>query len=127
LASRVGLTRQEVDHDLRTLETHGLVCQVDSRRWGGLTQRLPVATAASYVVSPAALGAVAADPERSGDDRLSARYLVVLAAGNVGEVGALVRGAAPPASGCRSRSWRWRSTARAGSGRRPSARRSPPS
>ena len=30
--------------------------------WGGLTERLLVATAASYVVSPPALGPVAVDP-----------------------------------------------------------------
>lgn len=90
LASRVGITRQKVNYHLRTLETHGLVRQVDQRRWGGLTERLLVATAASYVVSPAALGAVAADPGRS-PDRLSARYLVALAARIVREVGTLIR------------------------------------
>jgi DNA-binding transcriptional ArsR family regulator len=93
LATRVGLARQKVNYHLRTLEAHGLVRQVDSRRWGGLTERLLVATAASYVVSPAALGVVAADPERSGGDRLSARYLLALAARIVREVGTLVRGA----------------------------------
>ena len=51
-----------------------------------------VATAASYVVSPAALGPVAADPERS-NDRSSATYLIALAARIVREVGALWRGA----------------------------------
>ena len=90
LASRVGVARQKVNYHLRTLESHGLVRQVDQRRWGGLTERLLVATAASYVVSPAALGAVAADPGRSAD-RLSARYLVALAARVVREVGDLVR------------------------------------
>jgi DNA-binding transcriptional ArsR family regulator len=98
LASRIGVPRQKVNYHLRTLEAHGLVREVDRRRWGGLTERLLVATAASYVVSPAALGAVAADPgripERSpggGPDRLSARYLVALAARVVREVGDLVR------------------------------------
>ena len=90
LASRVGVARQKVNYHLRTLEAHGLVREVDQRRWGGLTERLLVATAASYVVSPAALGAVAVDPERSAD-RLSARYLVALAARVVREVGELVR------------------------------------
>ena len=60
------------------------------RRWGGLTERLLVATARSYVVSPAALGAVATDPERSSD-RLSAQYLVALAARIVREVGSLAK------------------------------------
>jgi hypothetical protein len=60
------------------------------RQWGGLTERLLVATAASYVVSPDALGAVASDPGRASD-RLSARYLIALAARLVREVGALAR------------------------------------
>src|SRR4051812_24288212 len=90
LASRVGLARQKVNYHLRTLEAHGLVTAVDERRWGGLTERLLVATAASYVISPSALGAAASDPGRTAD-RLSAGYLVALAARIVREVGALGR------------------------------------
>ena len=56
LAERVGLARQKVNYHLRTLEAHGLVEPAGERRWGGLTERLLVATAASYLVSPAALG-----------------------------------------------------------------------
>lgn len=90
LAARVGLTRQKVNYHLRTLETHGLVRVVEERRWGGLTERVLVATAASYVVSPAALGEAANDP-RQVSDRLSARYLVALAARIVREVADLAR------------------------------------
>lgn len=90
LASRVGLPRQKVNYHLRTLEKHGLVREESKKRWGGLTERRLVATASSYVVSPAALGPVAADPER-GMDRLSASYLVALAARAVREVGQLMR------------------------------------
>ena len=86
LAPRVGLTRQKVNYHLRALEAHGLVRQVEERRWGGLTERLFAATAASYVVSPGALGAAASDPARASD-RLSARYLIALAARIVREVG----------------------------------------
>src|ERR687894_2686670 len=76
LAERVGLTRQKVNYHLRTLEAHGLVRVAEERRWGGLTERLLVASAASYVVSPGALGAAASgDPARPADP-LSARYLV---------------------------------------------------
>jgi DNA-binding transcriptional ArsR family regulator len=91
LAERVGLTRQKVNYHLRQLEAHGLVSEAGTRRHGGLTERLLVATAASYVVSPAALGDCACDPRRARD-RLSARYLVALAARLVSEVGALARG-----------------------------------
>jgi DNA-binding transcriptional ArsR family regulator len=88
LAARVGLARQKVNYHLRTLEAHGLVRVVEERRWGGLTERVLVATAASYVVSPGALGEAASDPGRASD-RLSARYLIAVAARLVREVGNL--------------------------------------
>jgi DNA-binding transcriptional ArsR family regulator len=97
LAERVGLARQKVNYHLRTLEAHGLVEPAGERRWGGLTERLLVATAASYVVSPAALGAAASDPERAAD-RLSARYLIAVAARIVREVAALARKDERPAT-----------------------------
>lgn len=92
LAPRVGLTRQKINYHLRILEQHDLVQPAEQRQWGGLTERMMVASAASYVVSPAALGPIAADPRRTAD-RLSASYLVALAARIVGEVGALWAGA----------------------------------
>jgi DNA-binding transcriptional ArsR family regulator len=90
LAARVGLTRQRVNYHLRQLEDRGLVVAAGERRWGGLTERLMVATAASYVVSPGALGAAASDPRRVAD-RLSARYLIALGARMVREVGDVAR------------------------------------
>jgi DNA-binding transcriptional ArsR family regulator len=90
LAQRVGLPRQKVNYHLRTLEQHGLARVAEERRWGGLTERLLVATAASYVVSPAALGDAASDPAKTGD-RLSARYLIALAARILREVALLAR------------------------------------
>lgn len=93
LAAAVGLTRQKVNYHLRTLEQHGLVELVEERRRGNMTERVLRATAASYVISPAALGAAAPDATRS-PDRLSARWLVALAARTVREVGGLIAGAA---------------------------------
>jgi DNA-binding transcriptional ArsR family regulator len=93
LAARVGLARQKVNYHLRALEAHGLVEVAGERRHGGITERLLVATAAAYVVSPAALGAGAPEPGRVRD-RLSAQYLVALAARLVREVGGLARRAA---------------------------------
>ncbi len=90
LASRVGLSRQKVNYHLRTLESHGLVRVAGEKRWGGLTERQLVATGSAYVVSPGTLGPAAADPERE-KDRLSASYLLALAARAVGEVGDLIR------------------------------------
>ena len=84
LAARVGLARQKVNYHLRALEAHGLVRVAEERRHGGLTERVLQATAASYVITP--IG----DPMRAAD-RLSARYLIALAARIVREVGALAR------------------------------------
>jgi DNA-binding transcriptional ArsR family regulator len=90
LAARVELPRQKVNYHLRILEERGLVTEVGQRRWGGLTERLLHATAAAYVVSPGALGEAAGDPDRIAD-RLSARYLIALAARVVREVAGLAR------------------------------------
>ncbi|MBK7189019.1 MAG: helix-turn-helix transcriptional regulator [bacterium] len=90
LATRVGVARQKVTYHLNALEAHGLVRLAEERRWGGLTERLLVATAASYVVSPGALGPIAVDPDREVD-RLSAGYLIALGARVIREVGDLVR------------------------------------
>jgi DNA-binding transcriptional ArsR family regulator len=90
LATRVGLARQKVKYHLNALEEHGLLKLAEERKWGGITERLLVATSASYVVSPSALGPVAVDPNRKVD-RLSAGYLIALGARVVREVGDLVR------------------------------------
>lgn len=90
LANRLGIPRQKLNYHLRALENHGLVRVAEKRKWGGLTERLLVATASSYVVSPAALGPAATDPCRNAD-RLSATYLISLAARIVREVNHLLR------------------------------------
>lgn len=90
LATRVGLARQKVNYHLRALEAAQLVEVAEERRWGGLTERRLVASANSFVVSPEALGPIAADPSRSRD-RLAASYLIALGARIVREVGDLWR------------------------------------
>lgn len=92
LAARVGLPRQKVNYHLRALEQHGLVELVEERRKGNVTERVLRATAASYVISPTALAAVRPDPSHA-PDRLSARWLLALAARLVQDVGSLVTGA----------------------------------
>jgi DNA-binding transcriptional ArsR family regulator len=93
LAARLGLPRQKVNYHLRALERHGLVELVEERRKGNCTERLLAATAASYVISPSALAAVQPDPGRA-PDRVSAAWLLALAARLVRDVGDLVAGAA---------------------------------
>ena len=69
VAAAVGETRQKVNYHLRLLEAHGLVRLVAERPRRGLTERVVVASARSYVVSPEALGPSAApDPRPAGPD-----------------------------------------------------------
>jgi DNA-binding transcriptional ArsR family regulator len=90
VAAKIGLTRQKATYHLNALQSHGLVREQGQRKWGGLTERLFVASAASYVVAPAAMGLASTDPARTRD-RLSASYLIALAARVVQEVSGLVR------------------------------------
>lgn len=90
VAGRLGLTRQKANYHLNALQAHRLVREAGSRKWGGLTERLFVASASSYVVAPGAMGPASTDPARTAD-RLSASYLIALAARVVQEVGDLLR------------------------------------
>lgn len=92
LAVRLGLPRQKINYHLRALERHGLIELVEERRKGNVTERVLRATAASYVISPAALSAVAPEPGR-GRNQLSAQWLLALAARLVSELGELITGA----------------------------------
>ncbi|WP_338051529.1 helix-turn-helix domain-containing protein [Pseudonocardia acidicola] len=93
LAARVGLPRQKVNYHLKALERHGLIELVEERRKGNCTERVLRATAASYVISPAAFAPVQPDPARA-PDQLSARWLLALAGRLVRDVGSLITGAA---------------------------------
>src|SRR5215467_11931828 len=90
LATRVGLTRQKANYHLRELEKHRLVELVEERRRGNCIERVLRATARTYVISPAALGGLAADPGATAD-RFSSAHLVNVAASTVREVGQLRR------------------------------------
>jgi DNA-binding transcriptional ArsR family regulator len=90
LAAKVGIARQKVNYHLKALEAHGLVELAEERMHGGITERVLRASAASYVVSPAAVTASAAEPSSNADHQ-SAAYLVALAGRIVREVGALTR------------------------------------
>ncbi|MGP4018293.1 ArsR/SmtB family transcription factor [Saccharopolyspora sp. 5N708] len=89
LAAELGLSRQKVNYYLRGLEKHGLIELVEERRKGNMTERVMRATAGAYVISPSACGPVAPDPSRS-PDRLSAQWLLAVAARLVQDVGALI-------------------------------------
>jgi DNA-binding transcriptional ArsR family regulator len=91
LAVELGETRQRVNYHLRHLEQHGLVHLVEERPRRGLTERVFVASARSYALSPDLLGMSAVTPDRI--DRLSSRYLIAVAARLMREVTKLARGA----------------------------------
>lgn len=89
VGAALGLPRQQVNYHLRILEHHDLIRMVEERRRRGLVERVMLATARAYVVSPSTLGESAADPVRT--DRLSTRYLIAVAARMVREVAELAR------------------------------------
>lgn len=89
LAARIGMPRQKVNYHLRALERHRLVELVEERRKGNCVERVLRATARSYVISPAVLGPIQPDPGRAAD-RLSAQWLLALAARLVRDVGGLL-------------------------------------
>jgi hypothetical protein len=106
LAAKLGLPRQKLNYHLHQLEARGLVVLHEERAHGGLTERVLAATASAFFVDPTALGARApagaeialATAEAApggaswaGGERLSARYLIALAARVVREVGRLAR------------------------------------
>jgi DNA-binding transcriptional ArsR family regulator len=91
VAASLGLARQKVNYHLRLLEEHGLVGLVEERPRRGLTERVVQASAKSYLVSPAALGTLAPQPQTV--DRLSSQYLLAIAGRVVREVSSLVRAA----------------------------------
>jgi hypothetical protein len=90
VAAKIGLTRQKANYHLNALQSYGLIQEAGQKKWGGLTERLFVASAASYVVAPGAMGSVASDPRKTAD-RLSASYLIALAARVVQEVSSLMQ------------------------------------
>lgn len=79
LAPTLGIPRQQVNYHLRELERVGLVEFVEERRRGNCVERLYRSVARSYLVAPAALTGVSADP-RLVQDRTSAEYLVGIGA-----------------------------------------------
>jgi DNA-binding transcriptional ArsR family regulator len=88
LARRLDLPRQKVNYHVRELEKHGLIETVEERRKGNCTERIVRATARAYLISPAALGNLAVDPEGM-QDRFSSSYLLALAGQALSDLAAL--------------------------------------
>jgi DNA-binding transcriptional ArsR family regulator len=92
LARRLGVPRQKLNYHLRLLENEGLVELVEERKKRNCTERVMRAVARSWLISPAVLGPLAADPERI-EDRASSAYLVAAAARAITEVSSAREGA----------------------------------
>ena len=92
VAAALGETRQRVNHHLRALEAHGLVRQIGERPRRGLTERIVVASANHYVLSPDLVASEPVQPDAV--DRLSSSYLLALAVRLVRELTQLRLGAA---------------------------------
>ncbi len=98
LARRIGMPRQQVNYHIRQLEDQGLVELVEERRVRNCVERLVQAVGRSYVISPAALGELAADPDRIEDDT-SPAYLVAVMSQMIQEVARLQLEADQPDKG----------------------------
>ena len=77
LARRMGMPRQQVNYHVRQLEDQGLVTLVGERRVRNCVERLVQAVGRSYLISPAVLGKLAADPEEM-DENSNARLMAIV-------------------------------------------------
>jgi DNA-binding transcriptional ArsR family regulator len=97
LARRLGESRQRLNYHLRLLEEAGHVELAEERVKGSRPERVMRLVARRYVLDPAAVGQLTADPDDVGD-RFSATYLVALASRALRELADLLdRSQAKPA------------------------------
>jgi DNA-binding transcriptional ArsR family regulator len=90
LARKLGLPRQKINYHLRELEREGLVTLVEERKKRNCVERVVRAVAQSFLIDPAALGNLAADPSRIRD-RFSLAYLVAVAARAIRDLAVIQR------------------------------------
>lgn len=88
LARKMKLPRQKLNYHLRELEKEGLLELVEERRKGNCIERVLRATARSFVIDPAVLGNLGANP-RELQDSFSSSYLIALAAKAIRDVAGL--------------------------------------
>lgn len=92
LARRLGLSRQIVNYHLRELERAGLITLAAERRRGNCIERVMERAASAYMIDPGVLGTLNADPETLAD-KLSAAYLMAVAARAIKDVSHMSRAA----------------------------------
>ena len=85
IAAELGIPRQRTNYHVRELARAGFLRKAGRRKKRNLYEQRWRATAETYVIAPEALGPVGVDPRRIAD-RMSAEYLLALAARTQGEV-----------------------------------------
>jgi DNA-binding transcriptional ArsR family regulator len=93
LARRFRMPRQRLNYHLRELERVRLLDLIEQRRKGNCIERVVRATARTYVISPAVLGAIGTTPAQAAD-RFSAVHLAGAAARLICDLGRAVTRAA---------------------------------
>ncbi len=88
LARKMRVPRQKLNYHLRTLEKEGFLELVEERRKGNCIERVMRATARSFVIDPAVLGRLGADP-KDVQDKFSSSYLIALSTKTVRDVAEL--------------------------------------
>jgi len=88
LARRLSLPRQQVNYHLRELEREGFVELFEERRKGNCVERVLRAKARAYLLSPAVLGNLSANPDHIAD-KLSAAYLLAQSARTIRDLSTL--------------------------------------
>jgi len=92
LARQLGWSRQIVNYHLREMQHAGLIALREERKRGNCVERVMQRSAMAYLIGPQVLGGLGADPARVAD-RLSAAYLMAVAARTIKEVSRLSRAA----------------------------------
>jgi DNA-binding transcriptional ArsR family regulator len=90
LARRSGSSRQIVNYHLREMEEAGLIVLDAERRKGNCMERVMKRAANSFVISSEVMGDLGSDPDAM-PDKLSAQYLVAVAARTIKEISRLSR------------------------------------
>jgi DNA-binding transcriptional ArsR family regulator len=93
IAAGLGLPRQRINYHIGRLRRAGFLLPAERRQRRGLFEQRYSASAKAYVVAPEALGPVAARADQV-EDRMSAEYLLALAAQTQGELGRVLSDAA---------------------------------
>ena len=88
LSPRIGLSRQTLNYHLRELEREGFLELVEERPRRGCVERMLKVTSRAFVVSPALLGTLSADPDQARD-RFSSAFLLATATRLIRDVAVL--------------------------------------